>query len=56
MTPLKILIADDHTLVRQGLRRILEGQEGWEVVAETGDGALWIAARDVRVTVAGCAA
>jgi len=25
-------------------------------VAETGDGALWIAARDVRVTVAGCAA
>jgi sulfur-oxidizing protein SoxY len=26
------------------------------VVAETGDGALWIAARDVRVTVAGCAA
>jgi DNA-binding NarL/FixJ family response regulator len=38
MTPLKILIADDHTLVRQGLRRILEGQEGWEVVAETGDG------------------
>ena len=25
-------------------------------VAETGDGALWIASRDVRVTVAGCAA
>jgi sulfur-oxidizing protein SoxY len=25
-------------------------------VAETGDGALWIATRDVRVTVAGCAA
>ena len=26
------------------------------VVAETGDGALWTASRDVRVTVAGCAA
>jgi sulfur-oxidizing protein SoxY len=25
-------------------------------VAETGDGAVWIASRDVRVTVAGCAA
>ena len=38
MTPLRILIADDHTLVRQGLRRILQSQPGWEVVAETGDG------------------
>ncbi|MFI5327347.1 MAG: thiosulfate oxidation carrier protein SoxY [Candidatus Rokuibacteriota bacterium] len=26
------------------------------VVAESGDGALWIATRDVRVTIAGCAA
>ena len=38
MGKLKILIADDHTLVRQGLRKILEGQPGWEVVAEAGDG------------------
>ncbi len=38
MNGLRLLIADDHTLVRQGLRRILEGQPGWEVVAETGDG------------------
>lgn len=38
MNALRLLIADDHTLVRQGLRRILEGQPGWEVVAETGDG------------------
>ncbi len=38
MSTLRLLIADDHTLVRQGLRRILEGQPGWEVVAETGDG------------------
>jgi DNA-binding NarL/FixJ family response regulator len=38
MNKLRILIADDHTLVRQGLRKILEEQPGWEVVAETGDG------------------
>ena len=35
---LKILLADDHTLVRQGLRRILEEQPEWQVVAETSDG------------------
>jgi two-component system, NarL family, response regulator NreC len=35
---LKILLADDHTLVRQGLRRILEEQPDWQVVAETSDG------------------
>ncbi len=35
---LSILLADDHTLVRQGLRRILTEQPGWNVIAETGDG------------------
>jgi DNA-binding NarL/FixJ family response regulator len=35
---LRILVADDHTLVRQGLRKILESQPGWIVVAEAGDG------------------
>lgn len=34
----RILLADDHTLVRQGLRRIIEEHPGWSVVAETGDG------------------
>lgn len=38
MTPLRILVADDHTLVRQGLRKILETQSGWIVIAEAGDG------------------
>lgn len=38
MSKLRILIADDHTLVRTGLRKILEAQPGWEVVAEAGDG------------------
>lgn len=34
----RILMADDHTLVRQGLRRILEEQPDWQVVAEAGNG------------------
>jgi DNA-binding NarL/FixJ family response regulator len=34
----RILLADDHTLVRQGLRRILEEQPDWQVVGETGNG------------------
>ena len=32
------MIADDHEVVRSGLRRILEAQPNWEVVAEAGDG------------------
>ena len=38
MSHLNILLADDHTLVRQGLRKILEEQPDWEVVAEASDG------------------
>ena len=34
----RILIADDHDVVRSGLRAILEAQEGWVVVAEAADG------------------
>src|SRR5438874_13329306 len=34
----RILIADDHEVVRSGLRSILEAHEGWEVVAEACDG------------------
>jgi DNA-binding NarL/FixJ family response regulator len=34
----RILIADDHEVVRSGLRAILESHEGWAVVAEAGDG------------------
>lgn len=36
---LRVLLADDHTLVRAGIRRILEGQPDIEVVAEADDGA-----------------
>lgn len=35
---MRILIADDHEVVRSGLRSILESHAGWEVVAEASDG------------------
>jgi two-component system response regulator NreC len=35
---LRIVLGDDHTLLRQGLRKILEVRRDWEVVAEAGDG------------------
>jgi two-component system, NarL family, response regulator NreC len=38
MPRLRILLADDHTIVRQGIRKIIEGCPAWEVVAEAGDG------------------
>ena len=38
MTPYRIVLADDHVLVRQGLKRILEGMAGLEVVGEASDG------------------
>src|SRR5688572_31739747 len=34
----RILIADDHDVVRSGIRRIIEDQPGWSVVAEATDG------------------
>ena len=37
-TRLRILLADDHTLLRQGLRKILQERPDWEVVAEASDG------------------
>jgi len=37
--PIRVLVADDHAVVREGLRTFLELQEGIEVVAEAGDGA-----------------
>jgi len=35
----RILLADDHTVVRRGLRLVLDGEPDLEVVAEAGDGA-----------------
>lgn len=37
-TPIRILIADDHTMFRQGLKEILERKGGFQVVGEARDG------------------
>ena len=36
--PIRIVIADDHPLVRDGLRKLLEGQPGFRVIGEAADG------------------
>ncbi len=38
MQRIRVLIADDHTLVREGLRALLEGQGDFEVIAEASNG------------------
>ena len=38
MIPLRLFLADDHEIVRFGLRNLLESQFGWSVVGEAGDG------------------
>ena len=37
--PIKVLVVDDHAVVREGIRHILEGEPGFAVVAEAGNGA-----------------
>src|SRR5437870_11377480 len=36
--PVRILVADDHQVVRTGLRALLESKTGWEVCAEASNG------------------
>ncbi|MEK6197886.1 MAG: response regulator transcription factor, partial [Desulfobacterales bacterium] len=38
MTKCKIVLADDHVLIRQGLKRLVEENKSLEVVGEAGDG------------------
>jgi len=38
MTPFRILIVDDHAVVRRGVRALLESQAGWEVCGEAANG------------------
>ncbi len=38
MSRTRLMLADDHTIVRQGLRKILEEVPEWEVVAEASNG------------------
>jgi DNA-binding NarL/FixJ family response regulator len=54
MDPITVLLADDHPIVRDGLRRLLEGQPDLQVVGEAGDGEQAIAGvreRQPRVVV-----
>jgi len=38
MEKIRILIADDHIMVREGLRKLLQTDENIEIIAEVGDG------------------
>jgi DNA-binding NarL/FixJ family response regulator len=49
MTTLRIIVVDDHAVVRRGVRALLESQPGWEVVAEATTGREAVAlARQLR--------
>jgi two-component system nitrate/nitrite response regulator NarL len=51
-TPIRIVIADDHPLVRDGLRRLFELQPGFAVVGEAADGLeALLRAKDLRPDV-----
>ena len=36
--PIRVLVADDHMIVRSGIRHVLESESGFEVVGEAGSG------------------
>jgi two-component system response regulator NreC len=53
-TPRKIVLADDHAVVRRGLRMVLEAEPGFDVVAEAGtvdDAARYVRAHRPAVLV-----
>lgn len=47
-TALRVVLADDHVLMRSGLRALIEQLPDYEVVAEVGDGAALLAAVDAQ--------
>ena len=52
-SPIRVLLADDHAIVREGVKRILAGEPDIHVVAEASDGAEAVTlARELRPTVA----
>jgi DNA-binding NarL/FixJ family response regulator len=52
MEPVRLLVADDHEIVRKGLRSLLEAQPGWQVTAEACDGREAVEkAREIRPDV-----
>ena len=44
--PIRVLVVDDHAVVREGLRAFLELQDGIEVVGEAADGEEAVAAAE----------
>ncbi|HAM71192.1 MAG TPA: DNA-binding response regulator, partial [Verrucomicrobiales bacterium] len=38
MSPLRILLVDDHTLIRDGLRLLIQGQPDMRIVGEANNG------------------
>ncbi|HXW14418.1 MAG TPA: response regulator transcription factor [Terriglobia bacterium] len=39
MSPLRILVVDDHSIVRRGVRALLESENGWSICGEASTGA-----------------
>ena len=48
MGALRIMVADDHEVVRRGLRALLETRPGWQVCAEAADGRD-VLKKDIRI-------
>ena len=46
--PLRVLLADDHAIVRDGLRAVLEAEPGISVVAQVSDGPAAVAAIELH--------